>query len=205
MFTDLNKEKLLTGFVVLNIVLTLLMNYLKIQVEIFLLLYAVSLSLLLGHYLFGALRIFHKLIMLGLFIGLLTYFFGFMHWPYQSYCFMTGEAAQFIFGAAIFYKGIRETMKTKDFEIFVYLLGGLLMMTALVSVMPDFYLAFYNKRLLLENAEFLPFPLVAVILTIMVNENIWDDFLPEEKNLVKYLMLIHIIPMATVLLNKYFL
>jgi hypothetical protein len=205
MFTDLNKEKLLTGFVVLNIVLTLLMNYLKIQVEIFLLLYAVSLSLLLGHYLFSAVRIFHKLIMFGLFIGLLTYFFVFMAWPYYSYFSMAGSVVQFIFGVWIFYKGVRDTMKTKDFEIFVYLLGGLLMITALVSVMPDFYRAFYNRRLLLENAEFLPFPLVAVILTIMVNENIWADFLPEEKNLIKYLMLIHIIPMATVLLNKYLL
>jgi hypothetical protein len=37
----------------------------------------------------------------------------------------------------------------------------------------------------------------------MVNENIWDDFLPEEKNLLKYIVLIHIIPLVTVLWNKY--
>jgi hypothetical protein len=77
------------------------------------------------------------------------------------------------------------------------------MITALVSMLPGIYLSFFNQRLLLENAEFLPFPLVGVILTVMVNENIWDDFLPEEKNLLKYIVLIHIIPLVTVLWNKY--
>jgi hypothetical protein len=203
MLTDLSKEKLFTGFVIFSIVLVLLMNYFNIQPEIFELLYAVSLSLLLGHYLFSASRLFYKLIMLGLFAGIFMYFFIFMGWPYSLYCFMAGGAAQFIFGAGVFYKGIRETIKTKDFEIFVYLTGGLLMITALVSMLPGIYLSFFNQRLLLENAELLPFPLVGVILTVMVNENIWDDFLPEEKNLLKYIMLIYIIPLVTVLWNKY--
>jgi hypothetical protein len=203
MFTDLNKEKLLTGFVIFSIVLDLLMNYFNVQPALFEFLYAVSLSLLLGHYLFGASRLFYKLVMLGLFAGILMYFFIFMSWPYASYCFMAGGMAQFVFGAAIFYKGIKDTIKTKDFEIFVYLTGGLLMITALVSMLPGIYLSFFNQRLLLENAEFLPFPLVGVILTVMVNENIWDDFLPEEKNLLKYIVLIHIIPLVTVLWNKY--
>src|SRR5258708_23346883 len=107
MSIDLNKEKILTGFVILTIALVLIMSLLKIKLEIFLLLYAVSLSLLLGHYLFHATRVFYKLIMLGLFSGVLMYFLNFMSWPYSMYFFIAGGAAQFIFGASIFYKGIR--------------------------------------------------------------------------------------------------
>jgi hypothetical protein len=203
MSIDLNKEKVLTGFVILTIVLVLIMKFFKIKLEIFVLLYAVSLSLLLGHYLFSATRIFYKLIMLGLFLGIFMYFLNFMGWPYGMYFSMAGGAAQFILGASILYKGIRDTMKTKDFEIFIYLLGGLLIITALMNVMPDLYLVLFNQRLLLENAEFLPFPLVGVIITIMANNNIWDEFLPEEKKLLIFIALLQAIPLATVLLHKY--
>jgi hypothetical protein len=203
MSIDLNKEKILTGFVIVTILLVLVMGLFKVQLEIFILLYAVALSLLLGHYLFNATRIFYKLIMLGLFAGVFMYFLIFMEWPYSIYFFMAGTAAQFIFGASILYKGIRDSINTKDFEIFIYLLGGLLMITALVNVMPGFYLLFFNKRLLLDNAEFLPFPLVGVIITIMANENLWNDFLPEEKKLLVFITLLQIIPLATVLLHKF--
>jgi hypothetical protein len=205
MSIDLNKEKILTGFVILTIALVLVMSFFKIKLEIFLLLYAVSLSLLLGHYLFSATRVFYKLVMLGLFSGILMYFLNFMGWPYGMYFFIVGGAAQFILGASIFYKGIKETIKTKDFEIFIYLLGGLLMITALVNVMPDLYLIFFNQRLLLENAQFLPFPLLGVIITMMVNENLWNEFLPEEKKLLIFIMLLYVIPLATVLLHKFML
>jgi hypothetical protein len=205
MSIDLNKERILTGLVILSIILLLLMNFFKIQPGIFAVLYAISLSLLLGHYLFNATRIFYKLIMLGLFCGVFVYFMNFMDWPYATWFFIIGGVAQFAFGAGIFYKGIRDTIKTKDFEIFIYLLGGLLMINALVKILPDIYLILFNLRLLLDNAEFLPFPLVGVIITIMFNENIWDEFLPEEKKLLIFIMLLQAIPLATVLLHKYFL
>ncbi|HXA01029.1 MAG TPA: hypothetical protein VNW99_03520, partial [Cytophagaceae bacterium] len=88
MSIDLNKEKILTGFVILTIALVLVMSFFKIKLEIFLLLYAVSLSLLLGHYLFSATRVFYKLVMLGLFSGILMYFLNFMGWPYGMYFFI---------------------------------------------------------------------------------------------------------------------
>ena len=143
--------------------------------------------------------------MLGLFLGIFRYFMIFMGWHYSAYFFMAGETAQFILGASILYKGIMDTMKTKDFEIFIYLLGGLLMITATVEIMPDIYLILLNQRLLLENAQFLPFPLVGVIITIMANENIWNDFVPEEKKILTFIALLYIIPLATVLLHKFML
>ncbi|MFL5728553.1 MAG: hypothetical protein ACJ75J_03605 [Cytophagaceae bacterium] len=205
MFTDLHKEKIFTGLILFSIALILLASYLKFYPENFELVYAVALSLLLGHYLFNSINVFCKLIMLGFFLGILVYIFSFMSWPYGRYFFMAGAVAQFIFGAHIFYKGIMDTMKTKDFEIFIYLLGGLLMITALINILPSVYLLFFNQRLLLENAEYLPFPLLGVILTIMVNENIWNDFIPEEKKLLNFVMLLQIYPLAKVLLTKYLL
>ena len=44
-----------------------------------------------------------------------------------------------------------------------------------------------------EHGRFLYFHLVGVIITIMLNENIWDEFLPGEKTLLNFIMLLQII------------
>jgi hypothetical protein len=117
--------------------------------------------------------------------------------------FMIGAASQAVLGISIFYKGIKETIRDKDFEVFIYLLGGLLMVTAVITILPIYYQLFYNEKLLIDNGEFLSVPLLGVIITIMFNTNIWDEFKPDQKKVLTYVLLITTIPVAGIIFERY--
>jgi hypothetical protein len=199
----MNIEKILLGLVITSIALVMLFSYFHWHADVIILIYLVAQTLLLGNYLFGASTVFHKVLLLGFFIGLLGNLLILLQWPYGHLLFMAGAGSQVVFGISIFYKGIKATLRDKNFELFVYLLGGLLFITAMMLILPIFFELFLNKKLLIENAEYLAVPLLGVIGTIMANSNIWDDFIPDQKKILIYVLLITIIPVAGTIFEKY--
>jgi hypothetical protein len=199
----MNKEKILPGLVIASIALVVLFSYFKWHADIVILIYLVAQTLLLGNYLFSSSKVFYKLLLLGFFIGLMGNLFVLLHWPYGLFLFMAGAASQIALGIAILYKGIMETLRDKDFELFIYLLGGLLIITGVILIMPIIYQVFLNEKLLIDNGEFLSVPLLGVIITIIFNSNIWDEFIPDQKKVLIYVMLITIIPVTGIIFEKY--
>jgi hypothetical protein len=198
-----NKENILLGLVIVSIVIVMIFSYFKIHADVVVMIYLISLTLLLGNYLFAATSVFHKVLLLGFFVGLMGHLFVLLHWPYGHLLVMGSAVSQVIFGLTILYKGVKEVFSEKGFELFIWLLGGLLLITGVILVLPMFFAIFYKEELVIENGEWLAVPLLGVIGTIMANENIWDDFIPDQKKILTYILLITIIPVAGTIFEKY--
>jgi hypothetical protein len=199
----MNKEKILLGLVIISIALVMLFSYFKWHADVVILIYLVAQTLLLGNYLFDANSVFYKLLLLGFFIGLMGNLFVLFHWPHGLILFMGGAASQIILGLSILYKGIKETLRDKDFELFVYLLGGLLIITGMILILPLIFQVYFNEKLLIDNGEFLSVPLLGVIITIMFNSNIWNEFVPDQKKILTYVLLITTIPVVGIIFERF--
>jgi len=96
--------------------------------------------------------------------------------------YLLNVAPDFAFGCVVLVKCLKVSIQNKNFELLSFIMGFLLVFQAFL---PLPFLKFPE-----EVFTFYTFALSFAIGTIIYNDNLWHKYLPDEKNIMKYILIV---------------
>jgi hypothetical protein len=136
--------------------------------------------LLAGFYLFTSSHYAYKIIFSGLALGALGNMFLLGDYINVTLIFV-GSAMYTIFGALVIVKAIQYSLKYSGFELLTFLSG-------LFIFLHPLFVVFAQKEI--RFAQLYSFGLAFILLTILYNENLWNRFLPDEKKMITFVIVV---------------
>jgi hypothetical protein len=122
----------------------------------------------------------YGLLWLGFILGILSVFSYAYFAPFVFYFLNTISFV--VFGFIVLIRTVRESLKHKSFELLNFIMGFLLIMQATLPFFKD------------DNVRtFYAFALSFAIGTIIYNDNLWHRYTTDEKNIIKYILIVALI------------
>lgn len=128
----------------------------------------------------------YGLLWLGFMLGILSYFFVEQLSTFGFY-YLNGYSilniiSFLVFGIVVLIRAFKDSLKYKNFELLNFIMGFLLVMQAALPFFRD------------ENViTFYTFALSFAVGTIIYNDNLWHKYNPDEKNIIKYILIVALI------------
>jgi hypothetical protein len=123
----------------------------------------------------------YALIWVGFLLGILAYFISNdLNWILY---FFFNSISYVAFGILILIKTIKDSIKHKSFELLNFIMGFLLVLQAALPILSK------EGQIL----TFYAFALSFAIGTIIYNDNLWLRFRSEEKDIIKYILIVTLV------------
>jgi hypothetical protein len=124
----------------------------------------------------------YALIWAGFLIGLAAFFLS--SYIGGNLYLLLNTVGYVAFGVIVLVKAIRVSMQHKNFELLNFIMGFLLVMQVGL---------FFANGLKPEIVTFYTFALSFSIGTIMYNDNLWHQYHDDEKNIIKYILMVALV------------